>query len=120
MLAAEYAQYYKIDPQGPRETDDAFKSRVAGKLREMGHLIEAHEAFQDERYEESGDVMTGIIGAVAQAMQGVDYGHKQDGERQIGDDFAAGVVVQAPKRDDSLVLLLAALLFGGDHDNQAR
>lgn len=77
----------------------------------MGNIIEAHEAFNNERYEDSQDVMTGIIGAVAQTMQGVDYGLK--GERKVDDDFAAGVVAQQPK-EDSTMALLALLLFGGD------
>ena len=74
MLATEYAKYYEIDPQHEGESDAAFKSRVSGALRAQGRLIEAHEAYQNERYEESDDVMTGILGAVAQAMQGIDYG----------------------------------------------
>jgi len=38
--------------------------------------------------------MAGIIGAVAQAMQGRNYS-PGDPERQIGDDLAVGVIVRA-------------------------
>lgn len=65
-------------------------------MRDNGKLIEAHEVFNNQRYEQGGDVMTGILGAVTQAMQGVNYG--SHGERQIGDDFASGVVAQNPEQ----------------------
>ena len=110
MLATEYAKYYEIDPQHEGESDAAFKSRVSGALRAQGRLIEAHEAYQNERYEESDDVMTGILGAVAQAMQGIDYGG--DDERKVGDDIAAGTIVKSTKRDDALMALMALMLFG--------
>ena len=55
--------------------------------------------------------MTGIIGAVAQAMQGKHYG--SSGVRQIGDDFAVGTLVQNPEPErDPLVAMLAMLMFG--------
>ena len=95
-LAREYGQYYKIE-QRKDEPDYAYRSRVAGELRRQGHLIEAHEAFAGRRYDdpEQGQTgpMSGIFGAVAQAMQGIDYS-PHDPERQIGDDIAAGVVVR--------------------------
>ncbi len=76
----------------------------------MGKIIEAHEAYQDKRYEDSDSVMTGITGAVAQAFQGVDYG--SHGERQVGDDIAAGILAQAPKREvDPMMMLLACFAF---------
>jgi len=104
MSATEYAQYYEIEAQHESESDRDFRGRVSGALRDMGHIIEAHEAFQDARHEDSDRVMTGIIGAVAQAMQGVSYGSK--GERQIDDDFATGIVSQAPKEDPMILLAL--------------
>lgn len=112
QLATEYAQYYQIDPQQEGENDADFRGRVAGVLRDSGKIIEAHEAFNNERYEDSQDVMTGIFGAVAQTMQGANYGSK--GEQQVDDDFAAGVVAQKPKEDPTAALL-ALLLFGGDN-----
>lgn len=96
MLATEYAEYYGIDPQGAEESDPAFRERVAGALRAKGKLIEAHEAFQDARYEDSDDVMGGIIGALAQALGGVDYG--MDDVRKIEDDIATGQIESLRKR----------------------
>lgn len=72
-----------------------------------GHLIEAHEVFQNARYEDNPAVMNGIVGAVAQAMSGVNY--HSTGARQVGDDIAAGVVTQA-EREEPMALLLAMLL----------
>ena len=111
MLATEYASYYKIDPQQDNETDAAFRDRVSGALRDMGHIIEAHEAFRDERYEQSDDVMTGVFGALAQAIQGIDY--RRTGSHQVGDDIAAGTVLkyQKPKMTQEEAQLAVAL-FG--------
>ena len=112
MLATEYAKYHGIEAQREGENDTAFRDRVSGALRDAGHLIEAHEAYQDARYEESADVMTGITGALAQALHGVDYG--STGERQIGDDLAAGYVIQNPRpRMSPEEVLLMIALFGG-------
>ena len=112
MLATEYAQYYKITLQQEGETDEAFRRRVAGALRDMGCIIEAHEAANDARYEDDDNVMTGIVGALAQAMQGIDYRSK--GERQIGNDFAAGTLVQnpKPKMSPEEALLMVTLFIG--------
>ena len=111
MLATEYAQYYKVEAQREGESDTAFRGRVSGALRDMGHIIEAHEAYQDERYENSDSVTTGIMGAMAQALHGVNY--HSSGERQIEDDIAAGIVSQAPKKDtDPMMAILAILLSG--------
>ena len=110
QLATEYAKYYGIQEQAEGESDYDFRYRVAGVLREKGNIIEAHEAFNNERYENSDNVMTGIMGAAAQAMQGVEY--SKDGQHKIDDDFAAGTIVQKPK-DDPTTALLALLLFGG-------
>lgn len=108
MLATDYAKYYNIAPQGKDESDSAFRGRVSGELRDAGHIIEAHEVFNDERYEQSDNVMSGIIGAMAQALQGVNYGSK--GEHQVGDDFACGEYVKHHKEQDPAMLLMALLL----------
>jgi hypothetical protein len=111
MLATEYAGYYGIAPQGESEPDGTFRSRVAGALRDQGKVIEAHEAQQDARYEDNDDVMTGIMGAVAQAMQGRNYGRR--GESQVGDDIAAGTCVRYPKPEiDPAMALMMIALFG--------
>jgi hypothetical protein len=113
MLATEYAQYYGIPAQGEGETDLAFRTRVSGVLRAKGLIIEAHEAYQDSRYEEgyagSADVMTGVMGAMALALSDRDYG--VDGARQVGDDIAAGIIARHPEaKYDPLVALLASML----------
>lgn len=110
MLATEYAEFYSIKAQQEGERNLAFRGRVAGALRNMGKIIEAHEAQQDARYESSDKVMTGFFGALAQALHG-DYG--STGESQIGDDIAAGIVVQKPQPEMSPEMALALVaLFG--------
>ena len=112
MLATEYASYYGITPQAEGESDMDFRSRVATELRQQDHVIAAHEAYHNS-YWDTGDpagenVMTGIIGAVAQAMQGTHY--RGD---PIGNDIAAGVVTQHPKEQMSPeIALLAVMIFG--------
>ena len=111
-LATEYAGYYTIAPQGDNESNLSFRERVAGGLRDQGELILAHEAYQNARWDESADVVTGITGALAQVMRGKNYGSK--GNRQIGDDLAVGYLVENPKPDnDPMMAMLAMLLFGG-------
>jgi len=109
MLATEYAKYYGIKEQQPDESDDTFRHRVAGELRDMGKLVEAHEAQRDERIEQSDDVMSGVMGAVAQALQGVDYG--VTGEQQVGCDIAAGGIVQNPQPEMSVEMALLAMML---------
>ena len=111
MLATEYASQFGIDPQRDGESNDAFKSRVAGELRNMGEIVYAHEAATDAYYDQSDDAMTGIIGAVAQAMQGKDY--HVSGRTQVDTDFAAGKVVQKPKDDPLMEMLMMALMGMG-------
>ncbi len=55
LLATDYAEWYKIAPQAEGEPDRAFQSRVAGALRDMGNVIEAHEAQSNSRYEDGGN-----------------------------------------------------------------
>ena len=113
MLATKYAKYYDIPAQLDGESDAAFMARVAGELRNQGRIVEAHEASQNKRYDEDGGdmVMTGLYGAMAMALQGVDYG--STGDTLIGDEIAAGLIATAPKRDtDPLMALLAMALFG--------
>lgn len=106
-LATEYAQVYKIEAQKEDESDVAFRGRVAGILRDAGKIIEAHEALNNELFDQSDDVMAGLLGAAAQALQGKDYGVK--GEDQVGIDFAAGVISQKPKNESSLAELMLAI-----------
>lgn len=111
MLATEYAQYYNIDPQKEDESDNNFRSRVAGKLRDMGKLVEAHEVQQDAYYNDNENVITGIVGALAQAMSDVSY--HSTGARQVNDDFTSGMVVRYPQPVlDPIAALLAVLILG--------
>lgn len=109
MLATEYAEYYGIEPQREGEHDLAFRSRIAGALRDMGKIIEAHEAQADERFEYSDNVMAGVVGAIAQALQGVDYG--VSGEQQVGVDIAAGYVVQDDRPKMSAEMAMLAMMM---------
>ena len=73
-LANQYAQYYGISRK-TGETNETFKNRVAGILRGMGRIIEAHEAFSGIRYEDAqsqdglATTWAGIVGAVASALR---------------------------------------------------
>jgi hypothetical protein len=103
------ASYYQIELQKEGELDRDYRNRVAGALRDKGLLIEAHELHSGKRWDAEGsDVMTGVIGALAQKLQGVDYG--SSGYRQIGDDIAAGTIVQH-KRETSPEMALIAILM---------
>ena len=107
MITKQRAQEFGIEAQREDESDFEFRDRVSNSLRAMGHLIEAHEAFSNKLYDDpTGDAMTGIIGAVAQAMQGKSYRGNQ-----IANDIATGVVAQRPKNDlaDALILMMAMI-----------
>lgn len=109
-ITAQRAQEFDILPQQEGESDYDFRNRVSGILREQGHIIEAHEAYQNALYDDpDSNCMTGIIGAAAQAMQGVDYGG--DGVHRMGNDIAAGIYTQYKKQEDPLMALLAMALF---------
>lgn len=109
-IAAQRAREFGITRQRASESDSAFGHRVALELRNAGHIIEAHEAESGHLYDDPrGDAMTGIMGAVAQTMQGRSY----SGDR-IYNDYAAGVVVSHPHDDARDALLVAfAMMFGG-------
>lgn len=115
--AIQYVGYLGIQAQAEGESDRDFVGRVAGTLSDNGKLIESHEVLNNARFDSEGqggeNVMTGLLGAAAMAMQGKDYG--STGERRVDDEFAAGVVSQAPKTDPAMALL-AMMLFGGGRD----
>ena len=98
-LAQDYGPLYNIE-QKKDETNDAYRNRLAGELRQQGYIIEAHEVSSGRRYDDPAQglagPMAGIIGAVAQAIQGKDHSPNNP-ERQIGDDIAVGVVVRKGK-----------------------
>jgi len=112
-LAIEYGKHYGIE-RLQEESDYDYRSRVAGELRGKKHLIEAHEAFSGRRYDDPDQgvngPMTGLMGAIVKAQQGVEYS-PNDPERQIGDDLAAGIIVRF--KDDTAENLKAIFnMFG--------
>lgn len=109
-IAAQRAREFGITGQRASESDSAFGHRVALELRSAGHVIGAHEAESGHLYDDpQGDAMTGIMGAVAQTMQGRSY----PGD-QIDNDRAAGVVASQPRDEAGDALLVAfAMMFGG-------
>jgi hypothetical protein len=120
-ITAQRASEYGIALQAQDESDHAFRRRVSGVLRDSNHLIEAHEAATNRLYNDGGensmeDPMTGIIGAIAQAMQGKNY--NVSGADQVACDYAAGHIVKNPRKGafDGMspeMAILAATLFGG-------
>ena len=111
--ARAYGEYYEI-PQREQEDDFAYRSRVAGELRRQGKIIEAHEAASGRRWDdpEQGPTgpVAGITGAMAQALQGIEYS-PHDPEHQVGDDIAAGVVASAGEsQSDAAIGMLFNLL----------
>ena len=109
-IAEQRAREFGITGQQAGESDCAFGHRVALELRCAGHIIEAHEAESGHLYDDpQGDAMTGIMGAVAQTMQGRNYSGDQ-----IDNDHAAGAVASHPRDEAGDALMVAfAMLFGG-------
>jgi hypothetical protein len=102
--AKMYADHYHYEPQQEGEDDNAFSERVANELRHDGHIIEAHELQSGQLWDDpAGQALTGITGAVANAMY-------RPGHESLGEDIAAGVIVQAPKKPEIPVELLLALI----------
>jgi hypothetical protein len=100
-ITAQRAADYKLPPQAKDESDSAFRERIAGAIREKGgpdSIIEAHEARTNRLYNEPSDnpmsdPMTGIVGALAQALHGINY-HPRNGIDQVGNDTALGTVMR--------------------------
>ena len=115
-VTAQRAAEYKLPPQGEHESDIDFRQRVAGAIRAVGgpsSIIEAHEAQTNRLYDDPGehpldDPMNGIMGALAQALHGVDY-HPHDGVDMVGNDMALGTVI-LHKDPSAEALLLAVML----------
>jgi hypothetical protein len=107
-LATSHARDFHLPPQSNGESDVNFINRVADTLRSQGHIIEAHEARTGKFYDDNNeDAMTGIMGAVAQAMQGTRYGGNQ-----VGNDIAAGTVAKSPKNEMTAEMALLMVLLG--------
>jgi hypothetical protein len=110
-LAKQYGKYYNIK-RNKKESDYDYRSRVSGELKRQGKIIEAHEAFSGRRYDNPNQgtwgPMAGILGAVAKAVQGIEFS-PGNYENQIGDDLAAGILVQHPRDDRGLANLIDIL-----------
>jgi len=99
-ITAQRAREFGIAGQQEGENDSAFRDRVSGALRAQEHIVEANEAYANALYDDQeGGAMIGIMSAMAQTLQGRNYGAKT-GSQQVGDDIASGVVVQNPKKRD--------------------
>jgi hypothetical protein len=114
-ITAQRAEWYKIAPQAQDEADGDFRRRVAGELRAMGHVIEAHEALQNRLYADPGDdgptVMDGVTGALAHALHGVDWGDR----RRVDDEAVTGAYLRLKKPDlDPDTAMLMMQIFGGN------
>jgi hypothetical protein len=68
ILATDYAKELGIARQYPSESDDAFRIRVSEVLRDHGHLVEAHEVYQDKLYNQDDNILIGLIGSMAQEL----------------------------------------------------
>lgn len=109
-MALFYANEYGISRR-EGESERTFFFRVATRLREDGKIIEAHEIVADARYETSDQVMNGVMGACAKALQGRDYSGDP-----AGSDIAAGICHKSPGLKMGTSPQMAALiveLFGG-------
>jgi hypothetical protein len=96
-IAYEQAEYLGLK-KGDEESDEQFKTRVAGVLRRNGFFIEAHEVrsgrrCDDPQQDDLTGPMAGIIGAMAQIVRGREYS-PNDPERQVGDDIVMGGLIQ--------------------------
>lgn len=95
-----------LPAQRQDELDVDFQRRIAGALRDMGKLIEAHEALHNARYDSGSDngvAITGVMGAIAQALQGINYG--VSGRPQVECDHVAGEYLQKKKKDIPVEML---------------
>lgn len=93
----EMAKHLGLPKQQDGEDERSFRIRVATVLRGKGRLIESQEILCGRRYDDPanppvgslGNPLTGVAGAIAQAMQGIDYHH-------VEDDAVAGALALAP------------------------
>lgn len=123
-ITAQRAQEFGLPPQGEGEGDGAFRSRVAGAIREKGDFIEAHEAQCNRLYNDPGegpfdDPMNGIIGAMAMALHGRNY-NAPDGEHQVGNEIAAGTVIRNENEPSPAALMMAIALDCAARDKRDR
>ena len=117
LHARRNAEYHRIEPQREGEHDFDFRLRVSGELRAKGKIIEAHESFQNARWDDpqhGKSVLDGITGGCALALSAPAW--PQDPERQIGDDICAGVLVdhwpEKKARDEAYAAMFNSGMMG--------
>ena len=107
-ITKERALWFSLHEQAEGESDSAYRSAIAEKLRSMGYPIEAHEAFHGCLYDDpEGQAVTGIMGMIAREIS-----ERQYSGSKIGNDIAAGEIVKAPHNPDTdaLLVTLAVLI----------
>lgn len=118
--AIEMASYLGLEGQGDEESDRDFRLRVAGVLRDKGRIIEAQEIRTGRRFDdpsnpplgEPNNPMTGILGASAAALQGIDF-HTR-GETRVEDEAVIGRLALEPPDPTERAILAAFDLLGPD------
>ncbi len=112
-ITAQRAREFGIQGQQSVESDESFRNRVSAKLRAMGQFIEAHEAYNNSLYDDPNSMAAvGIVGVVAQAVQGQGTGART-WSQQVGDDIAMGILALDPKEEMSPEMAMLMIdLFG--------
>lgn len=111
MLATDYAEYYGIEAQGETENDANFRLRISNTLRVKGHIIEAQEAYHDQRYEGNETITNALFGEIGRALGKVPQYSEPGTHNDEGDKLVAGTILRHKKHDpDPLMLLIAATL----------
>lgn len=96
----EMANYLGLDPQAAGESERDFRLRVAAELRARGQIVEAHEIACGRRFDDPdaspmgslGSPLTGVAGAIAAALGGIDYGDRS----RVDDEAVIGALALAP------------------------
>lgn len=112
------AQYLGLPGQRDSENERDFRIRIAAALRANGQLIEAQEILTGRRYDDPGgppigalgNPLTGVAGAIASAMDGIDFGGSD--EQRVEDDAAMGVIALSPPDPTREVIARAFDLLG--------
>lgn len=95
-MARSYGEGYGV-PRNQGEGDDSYRIRLSGILRARGAIAEAHEVYSGRRWNdpEQGPFgpKSGIVGAIAQAMQGELSPRTLDPQTKLDDDVIAGAYI---------------------------
>lgn len=94
----EMAECLGLPGQRDGENERDFRIRIAAALRANGSFIEAQEILTGRRYDDPGNPpigqlgnpLTGVAGAIAGALEGIDYGGSD--EQRVEDDAALGAI----------------------------